>query len=170
MMSRKKNLNPQGDVVLRKAIQRVTNAKFLGVTLDQHLDWKDHKSLISIVPQKISKSCVIMSRIQNTLDIKTKKISNYSLIHPNLTCRINVWSTTFGQIKKPHVQPKRSVRTFFATAQQPHSRNIFIVSNNFCLWINWLIKKRVYLLTRQTMARTYWTTSSIMVTLGMNPT
>ena len=32
MMSRKKNLNPQGDVILRnEAIQRVTKSKFLGV-------------------------------------------------------------------------------------------------------------------------------------------
>ena len=39
MMSRKKTLNPQVDVVLRnEAIQRVTKAKFLGVIVDQHLN------------------------------------------------------------------------------------------------------------------------------------
>ena len=71
MMSRKKNLNPQGDVILRnEAIQRVTKAKFLGVTVDQHLNWKDP---ISIVSHKISKSCGIVSRIRNILDIKSKK-------------------------------------------------------------------------------------------------
>ena len=43
MMSRKKPLNPQGDVILRnEAIQRVIKAKFLGVIVDQHLNWKDH--------------------------------------------------------------------------------------------------------------------------------
>ena len=68
MMSRKKNLNPQGDVILsNEAIQRVTKAKFLGVIVDQHLNWKDH---ISMVSHTISKSCGIISRIQNTLDIK----------------------------------------------------------------------------------------------------
>ena len=41
MMSRKKDLNPQGDVILRnKAIQRVTMAKFLAIIVDQHLYWK----------------------------------------------------------------------------------------------------------------------------------
>ena len=41
MMSRKKTLNPQGNVILRnEAIQRVTKAKFLGVIVDQHLNWK----------------------------------------------------------------------------------------------------------------------------------
>ena len=77
-MSRKKNLNPQGDVVLRnEAIQRVTKAKFLGVIVDQHLDWKDH---ISMVSHKIFKSCGIISRIRNTLDIKSKKLNYYSPI------------------------------------------------------------------------------------------
>ena len=71
MMSRKKNLNSQGDVILHnEAIQRVTKAKFLGVIVDQHLNWKDH---ISMVSHKISKLCSIISRIRNTLDIKSKK-------------------------------------------------------------------------------------------------
>ena len=71
MMSRKKNLNPQGDVMLRnEAMQRVTKAKLLGVIVDQHLNFKDH---ISMVSHKISKSCGIISRIRNTLDIKSKK-------------------------------------------------------------------------------------------------
>ena len=62
MMSRKKHLNPQGDVILRnEAIQRVTKEKFLGVIVDQHLNWKDH---ISMVSHKISKSCGMISRIR----------------------------------------------------------------------------------------------------------
>ena len=53
MMSiEKKNLNPQGDVNLcNEAIQRVTKAKFLGIIVDQHLNWKDH---ITMVSHKIS--------------------------------------------------------------------------------------------------------------------
>ena len=87
MMSRKKILNPQGNVILcNEAIQRVTKAKFLGVIVNQHLNWKDR---ISMVSHKISKSCGIISRIRNTLDAKYKKI--YLLY---LTYFINVWSST----------------------------------------------------------------------------
>ena len=83
MMSRKKTLNPQGDVILRnEAIQRVTKAKFLVIIVDQHLNWKDYISMLS---HKISISCGIISRIRNTLDIKSKKLIYYSLIHPYLT-------------------------------------------------------------------------------------
>ena len=93
MMYRKKTLNPQVDVILRnEAIQRITETKFLGIIADQRLNWKDH---ISMVSHKISKSCGIISRIRNTLDIKSKKNIYYSLIHPYLTYCINVWFSTY---------------------------------------------------------------------------
>ena len=77
---------------IMKQYKRVTKAKFLGVIVDQHLNWKDH---ISMVSHKISKPCGIISRIRNILDIKSKKMIYYSLIHPYLTYCINVWSSTY---------------------------------------------------------------------------
>ena len=57
MLSRKKILTPQNEVILRnEVVQRVNKAKFLGVIVDQHLNWKDHIS----ITQKISKSCCII--------------------------------------------------------------------------------------------------------------
>ena len=51
MLSRKKILNPQNEVILRnEVVQQVNKAKFLGVIVDQHLNWKDH---ISIITKKI---------------------------------------------------------------------------------------------------------------------
>ena len=55
-----------------------------------------------MVSHKISKSCCIISRIQNTLDIKSKKLIYYCLIDPYLA------SLPIQQILKPYVQPKRS--------------------------------------------------------------
>ena len=46
-----------------------------------------------MVSYKISKSCGIISRIRNTLDIKSKKNIYYRLIHPYLTYCINDWSS-----------------------------------------------------------------------------
>ena len=45
----------QNEVVLQiEVVQRVNKAKFICVIVDQHLNWKDHISMIS---QKINKSC-----------------------------------------------------------------------------------------------------------------
>ena len=76
---------------------------------------------------KISKSRGIISRIRNTLYIKSKKSIYYSLIHPCLTYCINVWFSTYRtNSKNLCTAQKRSVRTLFDTAQQPHSRDILI--------------------------------------------
>ena len=48
MLSLKKNLTPQNEIILRnEEVQRVNTAKFVGVIVDQHLNWKDHISMIS---------------------------------------------------------------------------------------------------------------------------
>ena len=135
LMSRKKNLNPQGDVIFHnEAIQRVTKAKFLGVIVDQHLNWKDH---ISMVSHKISKSCGITSRIRNTLDIKSKKMIYYSLIHPNITHCINVWSSTYRTNFKTLCTAQRgqclhSLRILLSSPMREISSSI----KKFCLWTN----------------------------------
>ena len=126
ILSRKKILTPQNEVTLRnEVVQRVNKSKFLGVIVDQHLNyWKDHISMIS---QKNSKSCGIIYRIRNTLDIKSKRLIYYSIIHPYLTYCVNVRSSTYRtNFKMLCTAQKRSVRALFATAQQPHSRDIFL--------------------------------------------
>ena len=58
----------------------------------------------------------------------------YSLIHPYLSYCVNVWSSTYRtNFKNPCTAQKWSVRTIFANAQQPHSRDIFINQKNLPL-------------------------------------
>ena len=48
MLSRKKILTPQNKVILRnEVVQRINKTKFLGVIVDQRLNWEDHISKIS---------------------------------------------------------------------------------------------------------------------------
>ena len=75
MLSHKKILTPQNEVISRnEVVQRVNKAKFLGVIVDQHPNWKDHIS----TSQKISKSSGIKYRIRNTIDIKSKRLIYYT--------------------------------------------------------------------------------------------
>ena len=46
-------------------------------------------------------------------------------------------------------------------------REISSSVKKICVWINWLIDKKVYLLTRLSMAHTCWKTFSIMKMLGI---
>ena len=107
-----------------------------------------------MVSHKIFKSCGIISRIRNHLDIKSKKLIYYSLIHPYLTYCINVWSTTYEiNFKTLCAAQNRSVRTLFATAQQPHSRDVFI--NQKILPLDKLINQQECILAYKVINGTY---------------
>ena len=130
--------------------------------MKQHLNWKYH---ISMVSHKISKSCGIISRIRNTLDIKSKnRFIIVSYTHILLTVSINVWSSTYQtHLKTQCTAQKRSVRTLFATAQQPHSRYILI--NQIILLLDKLINQQECI--RAYKAHSCWTSFSIMEMLGI---
>ena len=98
-----------------------------------------------MVSHKISKSCGIITCIRNTLDIKSKKLIYYSLIHPYLTYCINFKTLCTTQ--------KRSACTLFATAQQPHSRDIFI--NQKMLPLDKLINQQEGILAYKVINGTY---------------
>ena len=107
-----------------------------------------------MVSQKISKSCGIISRIRNTLNFKSKKLIYYSLIHPYLTYCINFWSSTYRtNLKSLCTAQKISVRTLFASAQQPHSRDIF--SNQKILPLDKLINQQEGILAYKVINGTY---------------
>ena len=107
-----------------------------------------------MVSHNISKSCGIISRIRNTLDIKSKKLIYYSLIHPYLTYCINVWPSTYRtKFKTLCKAQRRSVRALFATAQQPHSRDIFI--NQKILPLDKLINQQEGILAYKVISGTY---------------
>ena len=108
---------------------------------------------ISMASHKILKSLGIISHIRNTLG-KSKKIIYYSLIHPFLTYCINVWSSTYRtNFKTLCTAQKRSVRTLYATAQQPHSRDILI--NQKKLPLDKLINQQEGILAYKVINGTY---------------
>ena len=87
-----------------------------------------------MISQKLSKSCGIIYRIRNTLDIKSNRLIYYSLIHPYLTYCVTVWSSTYRfNFKMLCIAQKRFVRALFANAQQPHLRDIFLNQKIFHL-------------------------------------
>ena len=109
---------------------------------------------MSMVSHKISTSCGIISRIRNTLDIKSIKMIYFSLMHHYLTNYINVLSSTYRtNLKTLCTAQKRSVRTLFPTAQQPNSRDIFINQKN--LPLDKLINQQEGVLAYQVINGTY---------------
>ena len=79
-------------------ISRCDYVKFLGLFLDEKLEWGTH---ISQIESKISRSLYILNSVKNTLPLSTMKTLYYSLIYSHLNYGIIHWSAAYKyHIKK----------------------------------------------------------------------
>ena len=90
---RQKKVNVNVPLTLENTvIKQVTETKFLGVLIDQHLSWKPH---IDFVSKKISKSVGIIAKARFYLSSQTLMTLYYSLEYPFLTYCNVAWSSAY---------------------------------------------------------------------------
>ena len=81
-----------------EVISRCDHVKFLGLLLDEKLEWGFH---ISQVESKISRSLYILNSVKHILPLSTMKTLYYSLIYSHLNYGIIHWSAAYKyHIKK----------------------------------------------------------------------
>ena len=79
------------DVIIQNVpINRVTHLKYLGVVIDQHLDWAKH---IECIGKKISKDIYLMKRIRPYITQQTALIFYKAVIQS----RFDYCSANMGQ-------------------------------------------------------------------------
>ena len=92
----------------KKSISEKSHIKYLGVLVDQHLNWKYQ---ISNVSKKISRSIGIMYRLRNFVDLQILKNLYYCLIYSHLIYGIEVWGSACQTTMTPIISlQKRAVR------------------------------------------------------------
>ncbi len=88
------------------AIDRVLIFQFLGLTLDENLNWKCHINKIS---NKISKSIDIINKLKHFIPIKTKVLIYNSLIVSHIKFCILVWGYQCDRMIKLQKKVKRTL-------------------------------------------------------------
>ena len=89
-------------------INKVDNVKFLGVTINEYLDWGTH---ISVISKSVARSVGILSKLKFILPSNILKLIYNSLILPHLSYCNHIWGNTFkSHLKKLHLLQKKSVR------------------------------------------------------------
>ena len=79
-------------------IKRSTSIKFLGVMVDEHLNWKDH---INVIENKLSKNLGLLHKAKQFLSSKAMKSVYFLFLHSYLTYGNVVWcSTSMSKTKK----------------------------------------------------------------------
>ena len=101
IFSRKKDTPHDVDLRINEAkICRVNNVKFLGIIVDESLNWRHH---ISHICKKLSKCIAIMYKIRSYIDVNTSISLYYTLFYSYLTyCNI-VWGNSCKSYLKPIV-------------------------------------------------------------------
>jgi hypothetical protein len=100
-------------------VERVANFNFLGLTINEHLNWAPHISKISC---KISRTLGIMKRLKNYLPLSILKLMYDSLILSHLQFNITAWGFESKRIFKLQ---KRAIRTICNTRYNAHTGPLF---------------------------------------------
>ena len=105
-------------------LSRVEFTKFLGVYIDQNLDWKQHTSQISL---KLSRSLGILNRVKSLLSIDLLKSLYYTMIHPYFLYCIVVWGGASKlALNKLICLQKRAVRLITRSSFRAHCNMLFV--------------------------------------------
>ena len=116
-------------------IQRVTSFNFLGLTMDEHLDWKCH---INKIASKISRACGIINRLKNTLPIEVRLTLYNSLILPHMNYNLLIWGHLQSRISKLQ---KKAIRIVTNSTYSAHTEPLFKIMNVLKLDDIYLIAK-----------------------------
>ncbi len=108
-------------------LQMVSKTKFLGLTIDQHLEWGEH---ISICKNKLVGGIYVINKLKNTLSKPLLKTIYYSMVHPYLSYGVLLW----GSAKKKYIHTletaqKRAIRSIHRAKYNEHTKPLFEESN-----------------------------------------
>ena len=79
-------------------IQQVSTVKYLGVTFDANVTWKNH---IDELCMKLSKTVGVISKLRYYVNIDVLKILYNSLIYPFFTYGVHIWGLTYPAYLNP---------------------------------------------------------------------
>ena len=95
-------------ILNRKAIEQKDHVKYLGVLLDEHLNWKKQ---IACVTKKISGGVGIIAKLRSYLDPKLLKNIYHSIVVSHLSYGVEAWgSANATDLEKILILQKKAVR------------------------------------------------------------
>lgn len=142
-------------------IERVEKFKYLGVHLDEQLQWNEH---ISYLSSKLAQVAGVFRRISDLVPDETKRNLYFSLFHSHLSYGMLVWGTASKTaMKSLQTIQNKAIKNLFGYHRRTstefiHSKhNILTVENVYacvaCVHIHRILQGAVH--TNTTFSRTY---------------
>ena len=106
---------------------RVYNNIFLGIIIDNLLNWKEQ---IKYIKTKISKTIAILYKVKDIVNHNSLRLLSCSLILPYLTYCVEIWGNTYKTVIDPiFILQKRAIRIINKTEYRAHTNPLFIENN-----------------------------------------
>ncbi len=104
-------------------LERVQSTKFLGVFIDDKLEWNHH---IDHVKKKMASGIYAMNSSKHILSYSNLKTLYFSLVHPYLLYGILLWGNAYKKhIHKLNVLQKKAIRIINGARYNEHSTPLF---------------------------------------------
>ena len=95
-------------ILNRKAIEQKDHVKYLGILMDEHLNWKKQ---IANVAKKISRGIGILAKLRSYLDPKLLTTIYYCIVYSHLSYGVEAWgSACASDLDKILILQKKAVR------------------------------------------------------------
>ena len=107
----------------RNVIDRVKTTKFLGVTVDENLNWREHISNVSLTLSKITG---ILYCIRDNLSVESMLTLYYTLCYSKLMYCISIWGCTWPSFLNVLIRNQKSIlRMIFYKRKYESTEMIF---------------------------------------------
>ena len=104
-------------------LSQATHCKFLGITIDESLSWKQQ---VSSINSKISRALFAIKQLKFSLPKESLLTLYFSLLHPYLTYGILAWGNASTNIlRKTETLHKRALRTVHNKSYNSHTDPLF---------------------------------------------
>ena len=108
-------------------LERVDNAKFLGVIIQENLMWNTH---INYIGNKVSKATALLARLKHYLPKYILKLIYSSLCLSHITYAIPVWGAApMSTIQRLHKLHKKGIRHICNSKYNAHTEPLFKKEN-----------------------------------------
>ena len=120
-----KKLNTNVNIKLEgHTLKQVKETKYLGVILNEKLNWEPH---ISFIRNKLVKASYLLSKLRHYVDISTLKMIYYSLVHSHISYCITTWGGAPPTTIKPLITiQNKIIRIITFSHYKTHAPPLFL--------------------------------------------
>ena len=123
----KKPLNCQLKLKLNgKRLYQTSSVKYLGIKIDQYLNWQDHISNIAI---KLNKANAILYKVRQFVNQRTLISIYHAIFDSHFNYASIIWGQTKSSINGVFIIQKKALRTIQFKGKFDHTSFLFFASN-----------------------------------------